>query len=251
MQKKKTNQERTAEYYKKYNREKILKEIIKSEKPIIFDVGANIGQSLKQFKKLWPFSELHCFEPQERVWNELNNSASQFKNDVFINKFALGEENNNSKVFYNHKEFTGLSGCLKVNLNSNDSISLMEAKKNNEIKTYREKFNIETVIKMSRGDQYMNSKDIKNINLLKIDVQGYEPQVISGFDNRIRNIEVILTELNFYDFYEKSLSFYDIEKYLIPNGFRLYDISHISKNPMNGRTDWVDIIYLNKNFQNL
>ena len=37
----------------------------------------------------------------------------------------------------------------------------------------------------------------------------------------------------------------DIEKYLIPAGFQLYDISHISKNPMNGRTDWVDVIYIN------
>lgn len=26
---------------------------------------------------------------------------------------------------------------------------------------------------------------------------------------------------------------------------KLYDISHISKNPMNGRTDWVDVIYVN------
>tara|TARA_A100001388_G_scaffold217474_1_gene167979 strand:- start:166 stop:921 length:756 start_codon:yes stop_codon:yes gene_type:complete len=250
MQKKKTNEERTAEYFQKFNREKILKEIIKSEKPIIFDVGANIGQSLKQFKKLWPFSQVHCFEPQERVWEELDNSAIQFKNDVFINKFALGEENNNSKVFYNHKEYTGLSGFLKVNLNSNDSISLMEAKKNNELKEYQENFNIATLIKMTRADQYINSKDINKINLLKMDVQGYEPQVIKGFGDMLRNIEVVLTELNFYDFYEKSLSFYDIERYLIPYGFRLFDISHISKNPMNGRTDWVDIIYVNKNFIN-
>ena len=44
----------------------------------------------------------------------------------------------------------------------------------------------------------------------------------------------------------KGNQFFDIEKYLIPAGFKLYDISHISKNPMNGRTDWVDIRYINK-----
>ena len=32
-----------------------------------------------------------------------------------------------------------------------------------------------------------------------------------------------------------------------PAGFHLYDINYISKNPMNGRTDWVDVIYVNKN----
>ena len=55
------------------------------------------------------------------------------------------------------------------------------------------------------------------------------------------------SEIMFFDFYEKSFSFLDIEKYLIPAGFHLYDINYISKNPMNGRTDWADVIYVNKN----
>ena len=48
-----------------------------------------------------------------------------------------------------------------------------------------------------------------------------------------------------YDFYERSLSFSDIENYLLKSDFTMYDISHISKNPMNGRTDWIDVIYVN------
>ena len=51
----------------------------------------------------------------------------------------------------------------------------------------------------------------------------------------------------FYDLYERKLTFSDIEKYLLPAGFELFDISHISKNPSNGRTDWVDLIYVNQN----
>jgi hypothetical protein len=30
---------------------------------------------------------------------------------------------------------------------------------------------------------------------------------------------------------------------LKPHCFKLFDISHVSKNPLNGRTDWVDVIY--------
>ena len=33
---------------------------------------------------------------------------------------------------------------------------------------------------------------------------------------------------------------------MIPHNFKLYDISHIAKNPMNGRTDWIDVIYVNE-----
>jgi hypothetical protein len=49
----------------------------------------------------------------------------------------------------------------------------------------------------------------------------------------------------FYDYYERSLSFSDIEQFLLPSGFKLFNISHIAQNPLNGRTDWVDVIYTN------
>ena len=59
-------------------------------------------------------------------------------------------------------------------------------------------------------------------------------------------VALVLTEVMLYDLYERSLNFSDIEKHLLPAGFKLFDISHISKNPLNGRTDWVDLIYVNE-----
>lgn len=91
----------------------------------------------------------------------------------------------------------------------------------------------------------MNQNNVENVHILKIDTQGFEPEVLEGLGKRLPDIDVVITELMFYDYYNRSLSFSDIEKYLLPSGFQLYDISHISKNPMNGRTDWVDVIYLN------
>ena len=93
----------------------------------------------------------------------------------------------------------------------------------------------------------MSQNNIENVHILKIDTQGYEPEVLQGMGQKLLNVDVVITELMFYDFYERRLSFSDIEKFLIPAGFHLYDINYISKNPMNGRTDWVDVIYVNKN----
>jgi hypothetical protein len=87
---------------------------------------------------------------------------------------------------------------------------------------------------------------VKHVDLLKIDTQGFEPEVLEGTGELLQSVDVVLTELMFYDYYERSLSFSDIEKYLLPAGFTLYDINHIPKNPMNGRTDWVDLIYVNR-----
>ena len=85
---------------------------------------------------------------------------------------------------------------------------------------------------------------------LKIDTQGFEPEVLDGLGDKLANVDVVLTELMFYDFYERSLSFSDIEKFLLKYNFTLYDISHIAKNPMNGRTDWIDVIYVNNRILN-
>ena len=59
------NEERTQEYLKKFNKEKVLKLLINSENPTIFDIGANNGSSLEIFKEYWPESNVHCFEPQQ------------------------------------------------------------------------------------------------------------------------------------------------------------------------------------------
>ena len=36
-----------------------------NKNPIIFDVGANKGQSIERFKKIFPNAEIHSFEPNK------------------------------------------------------------------------------------------------------------------------------------------------------------------------------------------
>jgi len=59
----------------------------------------------------------------------------------------------------------------------------------------------------------------------------------------LQNTSNVIVEVSFYDYYEKNTSFMDVEKYLIPAGFKLFSILDISRNPMNGRTDWAEVLY--------
>ena len=93
-------------------------------------------------------------------------------------------------------------------------------------------------------DEYINENNIKRINLLKLDTQSFEIDILKGLAKSLSLIDIIISEVKFYDYYEKQLSFHELESLLNPFDFKLYDISHISKNPMNGRTDWVDVIYV-------
>jgi len=243
------NEERTKSYLNKFNREKVLRSLVNSGNPLIFDVGANNGTSLVEFKNFWPESNIHCFEPQPICWDKLDETSKRYKQgSIFINKFALGNETLNEKQFYSHDISSGISGFHKINLESKDSINLSEIKNDKKLLSdYSNTVNHETLVKVRRADEYIIKNNLDRINLLKMDTQGFEPEILDGLGNQLQNIDVIISEIMFYDLYEKKISFYDLEKYLIPNGFKLYDISHISKNPQNGRTDWVDVIYINEN----
>ena len=245
------NEERTLEHSKKFDTEKTLKVLINKTDPIIFDVGANNGSSVNDFKAWWPAAHIHCFEPQKECYNDLIDVVKTYEGlgSVKINSCAVGSERNSEAVFYSHEINSGVSGFNKINLESKDSIKLKNLnEQDNQAKiAYTQTLNHARKVEIIRLDDYISSIDTDlNIDLLKIDTQGFEPEVLDGLGDKLDNVNVVLTELMFFDFYERSLSFSDIEHYLLKFNFRLYDISHISKNPMNGRTDWVDVIYVNE-----
>lgn len=58
---KSTNEERTENYLKKFNKKKFYNYLIKSNAPTIIDVGANTGQSIEEFKKILKKPYNSCF----------------------------------------------------------------------------------------------------------------------------------------------------------------------------------------------
>ena len=119
------NEQRTNEYLKKFDHRKVLKLLIKDKKPIIFDVGANNGSSLVEFKSWWPDAAIHCFEPQEECWNELDERVGHYPSgSVVINKVGAGAIECEGLAFYTHDITTGQSGFNRINIRSRDSTRL-------------------------------------------------------------------------------------------------------------------------------
>ena len=80
--------------------------------------------------------------------------------------------------------------------------------------------------------------------MIKVDVQGSEAEVLIGGFNTLKITKLITLEINLFDFYDKKSSFLEIET-LLPN-FELFSIIRLSQNPKNFRTDWCEVIYINK-----
>ena len=57
---------------KKYkNFYEVMKKIVTKKKPIVFDIGANKGQSIDGFRKLYPECFIHAFEPDKSEFDKL------------------------------------------------------------------------------------------------------------------------------------------------------------------------------------
>ena len=116
MKKNDTNQERSERYFKNFDREKLLKSLVKNSSPTLFDVGANLGQTTEEFMTYWPDAAVFCFEPQEECWMELERVQSKYQqNSMMIVRDAVGNTNGDEMDFYTHDVSNGLSGFNKVN----------------------------------------------------------------------------------------------------------------------------------------
>jgi len=226
---------RNEEFNSKYSRDKIIKSSVSSVTPIIFDIGAHHGQSIDYLTKLFSKCLIYSFEPDPDSFKVLCKKES---NTVKI--FNLAISNNNGNINFYKNKISHTNSMYKVNINSKDSI---RATRDRQLKqpTYEDDVNLEIVVKSVTLEKFISDYNIAHIDLVKIDVQGAESDVLIGANLSV--IDSILVEVSLYDYYEKSTSLIDIEELLIPAGFRLFSILDISRNPMNGRTDWVELLY--------
>lgn len=226
--------------YKKLSFDDIHKIKINIESPIIFDVGANQGQSIRRFKKIFPKSIIHAFEPIKEEFDKLQN---EFKSDsnIFLNNCALGDSLGEKK--FNIMASTGHSSFFKISPNT----EWLKIRSKEFGATENEYIKKVVDVKINTINNYCNNNDILKIDILKLDTQGYEEKILAGASEIIPRIKLIETELMFDNVYEKRLNFYDIEKHILKHNFRLLAIEPLNfSNLLEGYMFCVDAIYLNE-----
>jgi uncharacterized beta-barrel protein YwiB (DUF1934 family) len=118
--------------------------------------------------------------------------------------------------------------------------SFLKLNKTNKIDFLKKeiKINVNTI------DNYVKQNNIKHIDYLKIDTQGYEEEVLKGSIETLKSgiVKYIEVEIILSDYYEKTTNFYDMEKILLPLNYRLYHIQDvISKD--GGQVEQLDALY--------
>jgi len=206
-----------------------MSKFVHEECPVIFDVGANIGQSIRKFRAQFPTATIHSFEPSPTTFEILRNNNSNLS-DVHLWNCAMGAFPQEMTFLENsHSEMSSF-------------LPLSEFGWGNIEK--------ETLVEVMTIDQFCIDMNINRIDILKSDTQGFDLEVLLGAERTIRSnkIGVIYFEPIFSDMYKDLPSFDKVYSFLIKHDFLLvsfYDI-HYQKH----LASWADALFVHKSVSN-
>ena len=167
----------------------------------VVHVGANIGEELEFYDSLG-VNKIYFFEPREEAIAELVENCKKFKNriDIAIFPIGLGSQKEEKTIFNGGQSSSFLSP--KVHLEVHPQIH----------------FNVGKTLSVRRGDTIL--PDGLCIDMLNIDVQGYELEVLKGLGNLLINTKLIYTEINVDELYESCPTLEYIDAYLFSFKFK-------------------------------
>jgi len=173
-------------------------------KRVIFDIGANIGGYSKIIEEkgleYGVDFDLHLFEPTKSCFAVLNDSFEP--GNVTLNNFGASDKSETATIFLD-KEGSSLASLYPRNLES-----------------YGLKLDRREEVKLRRLDGYIEEKEIKHIDFVKIDIEGHELRAFEGFGDYLDGgfIDYIQFEYGGANL-DSHLSLMDLYQFLSERGF--------------------------------
>lgn len=181
----------------------------KRDVKVIIDAGANIGFMTFQFRKRFSQADVYCFEPNPNVFNVLVNN---YKGDSRVHCFPYGVGDADREQAFNINANTGTSSFLDAAdyHRSHQAINLLGSH----------------VVQMISLDEFVKKNSIDRIDILKLDIEGYELMALQGAKSLLKDqkIDVIYTEVNIVGSYVGQVLFHDITGYLKEYGYHLFNL---------------------------
>lgn len=172
---------------------------------VIFDIGANEGQTALKLIKKFPESNIWSFEPSHETFEILKNSTEAFKNIQVFN-MAVGEKNGEARLIH--------SSSSDRNYMEN-----MDEHTDHENKSFE-------VVEMETLTRFCENNSVKHINYLKVDTEGYDLKVLLSAENMLINksIDFIEVEVGMNVTNTFHVPFEDVKQYLEANKYYLFGI---------------------------
>lgn len=177
---------------------------------IIIDVGANVGQFARKIALACPESTIYSFEPNPSLHKKFESNLKRFRR-VHLKKQGVGS----------------VSGNLKLSVDDRNSLVSSFALDNG---------NRTVLCDVTTIDEFLESSKISKVGLLKVDVEGFEIDVLRGCEKSFKSglIDAVILEATFTPRTIRSSDAMELINFMKdfdfkPQGFYDLDYAHISK----------------------
>ena len=195
--------------------------------PMICDVGANEGQSIRCFREVFPGAVIHSFEPSPTTYQRLRSAV---RSDAQLTLWNLGLGAVNGTLPLKENDHSDMSSFLDPGSGAWGQIVR------------------ETQVSVTTLDTFAKDQGIQFIHLLKSDTQGFDLEVFKGARELMQQnrIALIFCEVIFSDMYVGLPRFRDVLRLLEDNGFAMVGIydQHFHE----GRVSWADVLFISRGF---
>lgn len=173
----------------------------------VVDVGANQGQFAVAVSRFYPRARIYSFEPVPDTFQKLKAFTAHMS-QIEVFNFGLGSDTGNIDFYQN--EHSHASSALRIS--------------DIQVKELPETAHTHTItVPIKRLDEVAKSFHFEKQNptLLKLDVQGFEKEVLNGAQQFIDQVDYLLFEASFVPMYEGEPLFSEMHAYVTSLGFRL------------------------------
>lgn len=202
--------------------------LVDTDSPTIFDVGANVGQTKKRYRHLFPRGRIFCFEPHSESYELLSIQCS---GDMmaFAYRSAVADFVGRTWLHIHHHS------------KSNSLLQLTEF----GIGVYSGKFVSRETVPVTTLDWFCEKHEIEHIDILKLDIQGSELAALRGATKLLQReaVSLVLVEAAFIRHYRDAALFCDLASHLNEFGFALYDL-YDPEHSDSGFIRHVDVIFI-------
>jgi len=202
-----------------------MKRFITTDTPLVFDVGANIGQSVRKFRRYFPQSVIHAFEPGPNTFKTLCHET-QNSTDLHLWNVALGASLGELPLLEN--SYSDMSSFLPLGESGWGRIVN------------------ETTVSVTTIDDFCLERCIQYIDILKTDTQGFDLEVFKGAENAFlaKHVSAIYLEVILSRMYENLPSLPRIMEFLTRHGFRL--VSFYDTHYQMNLASWTDALFIHE-----
>ncbi len=197
-----------ASGYPYYSGEEWIIDFVKSQirrpLPVIFDIGSNRGDYASAVITSFGSENIHlyCFEPSKTAYELLNTKLSK-RSDVRLYNFGFGDKTETVKL-YSCLEGAGSASVNNAPYHHKDHNLVIEE------------------IALTTLDEFCDTHHLQKIHFMKMDVEGYEMNILSGGSKLINSAAIDFIQFEFgFPSIESRVFFKDIFSFLTEK-YRIY-----------------------------